>query len=151
MPGSSEGRRPLERVSGRAPWSKSCGTRDWLRIGWDEYAEYTVDPREGIIDVAIGPMDEDEAAAAFILSVLPGGPRAAARGGSMLPTGTSLLVLGVSGAGKSTTAGSLRAVLLAWLAVAVAVRSRRWTCTTGTSRFALPFAMQLWLFASPVA
>lgn len=85
-----------------------------FRIGWDEYAEYTVDPREGIIDVAIGPIDEDEAAAAFILSVLPLmlplvklEPLHGAA--VMLPAGTSLLVLGVSGSGKSTTAGSLRA------------------------------------------
>jgi hypothetical protein len=92
-----------------------------FRIGWDEYAEYTVDPRKGIIDVAIGPIDEDEAAAAFILSVLPLIlPLVALEplhgAALMLPTGTSLLVVGASGSGKSTTAGSLRAHGLKFLA-----------------------------------
>jgi hypothetical protein len=85
-----------------------------FRVGWDEYAEYTVDSREGIIDVAIGPIDEGEAAAAFILSVLPlilplVGLEPLHGAALMLPAGTALLVLGVSGSGKSTTAGSLRA------------------------------------------
>ena len=57
---------PAERAGRRAAEPETGS-----RIGWDEYAEYTVDPREGIIDVAIGPIDEEEAAAALILSVLP--------------------------------------------------------------------------------
>ena len=103
------------------PGRRAADPETGFRIGWDEYAEYTVDLREEIIDVAIGPIDEDEAAAAFILSVLPlilplVGLEPLHGSALILPAGTALLVLGVSGSGKSTTAGSLRASGLRFLA-----------------------------------
>jgi hypothetical protein len=90
-------------------------------VGASGFLEPGPPSREEIIDVAIGPIEEDEAAAAFILSVLPlilplVGLEPLHGAALVLSAGTSLLVLGVSGSGKSTTAGSLRANGLRFLA-----------------------------------
>jgi lipopolysaccharide transport system permease protein len=84
-------------------------------------------------------------------------PVLAAVAGSSVDFGIGLALFAVIGPllGAEVSAwwllAPLLAVLLAWLAVAVAIPLSAMNVYYRDFRFALPFAMQLWLFASPVA
>lgn len=83
-----------------------------LLVGWAGYAEYRVDAAARSIDVLLGGAQEQEAAVALVLSVLPMalplfGLEPLHASAVSIGDGGAVVILGPSGAGKSTLAVEL--------------------------------------------
>ena len=104
-----------------------------VMLGWGTYAEFCIDPVRGRVQATMDDVGQREVVLAFVLSALPLAlplfDLEPLHASSVLIDGSAVLVMGASGAGKSSTAArlvELDAALLADDATAIDREGRVW-------------------------